>query len=213
MAANTQGVTTLSDQIKEVAAYANLSQRASTLLQRFFLKVASEEELKELDDWMHESNANDQLFDLLLDLNRDGTGAGTIRLLTTLAKKPKYKWVPGPGVKLILFFILGFLVLGTLEYLIWPPYPITVTTKEETKTFWMPDSSRVDLMPHSEFTYPSRFVIWREVRLTGSAVFKVQSDWIGALHIKSGENCIEIEYGLAKVLSDSSNLIIQQPHQ
>lgn len=211
MAANTQSVNTLGDRIKEVAAYANLSQRASTLLQRFFLKVATEEELKELDDWMHESNANDQLFDLLLDLNRDGTGAGTIRLLTKLSKKEKY-W-PGlePAVKIILSFVLGFLVLATLQYLIWPPQPITVTTKDEAKTFWIHDSTRVDLMPHSQITYMSRFPFSREAKLTGSAKFKVKSAAIGAFHVQSGETWIEIPYGTVTVMADSSNLVIQQP--
>ena len=80
---------TLNDQIEEVAQYANLTPEAAELLKRFFLKVTTDAENQQLDDWINECPANDQLFDLLLDLNRDGTGAATMYLLKTYTKKPK----------------------------------------------------------------------------------------------------------------------------
>ena len=98
---------TLNEQIKAVAEYANLTPRAAELLKRFFLKVTTDAENQELDDWINESPANDQFFDYLLDLNKDGTGAAYMYLLKTYTKKPKFKlkltfleWVVAIGVAL-----------------------------------------------------------------------------------------------------------------
>jgi hypothetical protein len=74
-------------QLKKVATYANISSHAVTLLHRFFLDIATGKDKKEIDNWMHESMANDRLFDLLLDVGHKKPGAYTMRVFRKLAKK------------------------------------------------------------------------------------------------------------------------------
>ncbi|WP_152616939.1 hypothetical protein [Flavihumibacter solisilvae] len=58
-----------------------------TILERFFLKIARDEEIKELDDWMHECLEHDQLFDLMIDENRDGSLSAIIPMLRKIANR------------------------------------------------------------------------------------------------------------------------------
>ena len=81
----------ISKELEQAAAVANLTQRAAHLLRNFFLNLATQEEKDELDIWMNASEANSYLFDLLLDTNREGTGAATMHLLVKMAKKEPRK--------------------------------------------------------------------------------------------------------------------------
>ncbi|ULQ51743.1 hypothetical protein [Flavihumibacter fluvii] len=79
--------TMLEQQIKEVPAYANITPRAVKLLHNFFVNIATDEEKNELDGWMHESNANDCLFDLLLEFDFKPTKIETIPMLRKLLSR------------------------------------------------------------------------------------------------------------------------------
>jgi ferric-dicitrate binding protein FerR (iron transport regulator) len=213
---------TLRQQIKEMAAEADLTPQAVTLLQNFFLDMATSEEKKALDEWLHASEANDQFFDLLLEINFEGTGAGTIHLLTKLAKKQPFK------ISRFWKIVIGIVVLFLLDHFIWPhpiswllsggkeirttPLQIKVQTGDQARTFWMPDSTRVELLPYSTFIYPEWFRFAHKVELKGSARFDVRAS-IRPLHVRSGEVWLEIPYGTVTILSDSGKLVVQQLKQ
>jgi hypothetical protein len=59
----------------------NLTPRAAELVQRFFLDVATQADKDELDEWMNESQANETLFDLMIEANKGGSGAASFHLL------------------------------------------------------------------------------------------------------------------------------------
>ncbi len=179
----------ISKELEQAATVANLTPRAAHLLRNFFLKLATQEEKDELDIWMNESEANSHLFDLLLDANIDGTGAGTMHLLIKKAKKEPRKRniifkILGWGVVAIIvltmidIFIPGRIVsrLTTndeLKQISWKK--ITVETGDQPKTIWLADSTRVDLMPHSSMYFPEDFYFYdRLVKLKGSAKFDVR---------------------------------------
>ncbi|KIC91319.1 FecR domain-containing protein [Flavihumibacter solisilvae] len=221
-------MSTLKEQIKEVAKHANLTPRAADLLGRFFLKVTTDEESQELDDWMHESPANDQLFDLMLEFNKDGTGAAYLRLLNKVTKKPKVKRRFGVG-SWILFILLGSFGIFWIETFI-PSRPLstlfmgsmetsfidlTAETGDTTKTVWLFDSTRIELLPHSKLEYPNDFPKKpRRVRLTGSAKFYVHKEkkplWVGTI---SGNLGLEIHEGVVTLLAEGGNITVQDKQQ
>lgn len=65
-------------QIREAVAYATITPQAIELLDKFFQDTATGPDKDELDEWLHISPANDQLFELLLLLNIKPAGPGTI---------------------------------------------------------------------------------------------------------------------------------------
>ena len=75
---------TREQQIQEVAAYATITPRALELLDKFFQEIATGEEKDEIDEWLHESGANDLLFDLLLESGDWGSKSETIHMLRKL---------------------------------------------------------------------------------------------------------------------------------
>jgi hypothetical protein len=74
----------LEQRIKDLAAYAKITPRAIELLFYVFVKVATDDEKNEVDDWMHECTANDRLFDVLLELDMKKDKTKTIHLLQDL---------------------------------------------------------------------------------------------------------------------------------
>jgi hypothetical protein len=140
-------MSTIKQRIETVAADADLNPQAAALLNNFFLNLASQAEKNALDLWLNEREANSELFDLLLDVNKDGTGAGTMALLTLLTKKTPRKMSRFSKISWLLILLILLVVL--VDYLI-PIHPInrwlygkehgdpnigavTVTTTDETK--------------------------------------------------------------------------------
>jgi len=70
--------------IQELAAYSTITPYAIELLDKFFQNKATAEERNELDQWLQESGAYNQLFDLLLELDFKHTPIATISLLRRL---------------------------------------------------------------------------------------------------------------------------------
>lgn len=64
--------------IREVAAYATITPQAIELLDKFFQDTATGPDKDEIDEWLHISPANDQLFELLVLLNIEPAEPGTI---------------------------------------------------------------------------------------------------------------------------------------
>ena len=79
------------EEMSAVAGYANLTPRAAELLQKFLLELASQQDKDELDEWLNESEANERLFDLLLEKTRGGVGAGILKFLMDHTKKEPVK--------------------------------------------------------------------------------------------------------------------------
>jgi ferric-dicitrate binding protein FerR (iron transport regulator) len=170
---------TIKQQLEYTASFADLTPRIASLLQRFFLDMATKDEELEIDEWMNASKGNESLFDLLVEVNRNGTGAGSMALLMKLAKrtprKPsrlkKYLWLAFWVILAILF--LDYFIPGhPLSRLFYGSKPAdrtltltTVTTTDSLKTIWLPDSTRVDLMPHSSASFPND-LSWQTRKLT-----------------------------------------------
>ena len=179
---------TLKQRIIDVGAYANVTPRAAELIQKFFLDLATQADKDELDAWMNESQANETMFDLMIEANKGGTGAAFISLLMKVTKKDPPK--PKSRVKKYIYRSLLVVVVVLLLDEIMPTHPLTrlmygpkgpnfvertVETGDETKIVYLPDSSRVELMPHSKIGFPNSF-FWspKRVELTGSAKFDVR---------------------------------------
>jgi hypothetical protein len=77
----------LEQQIQEVAAYATFTPRAIELLDNFLQDKATAEDRNEIDEWLHESAANDLMLDLLLQLDHRNPPGETISLLRSLVSK------------------------------------------------------------------------------------------------------------------------------
>jgi ferric-dicitrate binding protein FerR (iron transport regulator) len=153
------------------------------------LDVATQADKDELDEWMNESQANETLFDLMIEANKGGTGAASFHLLMKLVKKSPPKPMSRKK-KFMLSCLLVVVVVLLLDHFM-PSHPLsklvygpkgpnfverTVVTGDETKTVWLPDSSRVELLPHSKIGFPNDF-FWsrKRVELTGSAKFDVRA--------------------------------------
>ena len=74
-----------------MAAYATITPRAIELLDKFFQEIATGDEKNEIDEWLHESGANDLLFDLLLELGDWGSKSETIPMLRKLISQADTK--------------------------------------------------------------------------------------------------------------------------
>jgi ferric-dicitrate binding protein FerR (iron transport regulator) len=86
-----------------------------------------------------------------------------------------------------------------------------VASGDETKIVYLPDSTRVELMPHSKIGFPESF-FWSEkqVELTGSAKFDVHPYGDYPLNVRSGNIWVEIPSGSLTLLNDNGNLVVQQ---
>ncbi|ULQ51716.1 FecR domain-containing protein [Flavihumibacter fluvii] len=218
---------TLKQRIIDVGAYANVTPRAAELIQRFFLDLATQEEKDELDAWMNESQANETMFDLMIEANKGGTGPAFISVLMKVVKKAPPKPMSrrkkiilrSLGVALVVLLLDHFMPSHPLSRLVYGPkgpdfVERTVETGAETKTVWLPDSSRVELLPHSKLGYPADF-FWsqKRVELTGSAKFDVRASGDAPLRVRSGDVWVEIPFGTLTLLSDSGKLVVQQRTQ
>ncbi|ULQ52141.1 FecR domain-containing protein [Flavihumibacter fluvii] len=213
------------EQITEVAVHANLTPRASFLLQRFFLEVATQQEKDELDEWMNESEANERLFDLLIPASRGGVGAGFIKLLNDLVKKEPPK-KPGRFKKWMIRVAIGLLVVLLIDEII-PSHPLTrliygpdgrnfvtktVEAGDSTRVIWLlPESTRVELQPNSKLGWSDNMYWYdRKVQLWGSASFVIAPSENQQFKVKSGKMWIELPQGAFTILGDSAQPIVQQ---
>jgi ferric-dicitrate binding protein FerR (iron transport regulator) len=182
-------MTTINDQLKLAATHADLSPDAAQLLQDFFLKLATPQQKDQLDAWLNQSEANSHFFDLLLEVNREGTGASTLQVLNKYKRKPKRKvnWVK----RILLYPVYAFLLLSAVDAF-WPGGPfkqwlkgktfseinwtrITLSTQDQSKLIYLSDSTLVELSPNSTLIYPAEFdPLERVVTLKGSARFVVR---------------------------------------
>lgn len=182
-------MTTLKDQLKLAATQADLHPEAAQLLQDFFLKLATPQQKDALDVWLNEREANSHFFDLLLELNREGTGASTLQVLNQYKRKEKRKvnWIK----RILLYLLYAFLILSAVDaFLPTGPFKqwwrgksfseitwtrLTVSTQEQSKIIYLSDSSLVELLPHSTLIFPEELDRFqRHVILKGSARFEIR---------------------------------------
>ncbi len=78
---------TFEERIQELAAYTTITPHSIELLDKFFQHTATAEEKDELDEWLHESPANDQLFEHLLESDNWQTKSEIITLLRKLVSQ------------------------------------------------------------------------------------------------------------------------------
>lgn len=218
-------MSTLKEEIMAVAAYANTSPKATELLKKYFLDLATQADKDELDLWLQESAANEALFDLLLRLSPGGGGGGILKILIDITdkvpvKKSRWKWWANR-------IAIGIALLLLLDYLI-PSAPVTrllfgsdgidfVTTTVEAgdsvRVVWLyPESTRVELQPHAKLGY-SKNLYWyqRNVRLWGNARFDVAPSKEGPLRLHAGKMFLVYPEGSFTVAGDSLHPFIQQP--
>ena len=182
-------MTTINDQLKLAATNADLNPDAAQLLQDFFLKLATPQQKDQLDAWLNQSEANSHFFDLLLELNREGTGASTLQVLQQYKRKPEQKinWVK----RILLYLLYAFLILSAVDAFL-PTGPFkqmlkgkslaeitwtrtTLSTQDHSKTIYLSDSTLVELLPQSTLIYPEELnPRERLVILKGSARFIVR---------------------------------------
>ncbi|ULQ51718.1 hypothetical protein [Flavihumibacter fluvii] len=67
--------------------YATITPHSIELLDKFFQHTVTAEEMDELDEWLQESAANDQLFNLLLELDFKQTSIESIPMLSKLLSR------------------------------------------------------------------------------------------------------------------------------
>lgn len=192
---------TIKQQLEYTASFADLNPRIASLLQRFFLDMATNEEELELDEWMYASKGNEALFDYLVEVNRTGTGADAMTQLVKLAEKSTRKPFPLKKVlkiagwtALVILLLDYFIPVHPISRLIYGPNPkelalekTTISTGDAPKTVWLPDSSRVDLMPHATITYPNE-LSWdsRKLILIGDARVFLRASATTPFELKAG---------------------------
>lgn len=218
-------MSTLKEEIMAVAAYANTSPKATELLKKYFLDLATQADKDELDLWLQESAANEALFDLLLRLSPGGGGGGILKILIDITdkvpvKKSRWKWWANR-------IAIGIALLLLLDYLI-PSAPVTrllfgsdgidfatttVEAGDSVRVVWLyPESTRVELQPHAKLGY-SKNLYWyqRNVRLWGNARFDVAPSKEGPLRLHAGKMFLVYPEGSFTVAGDSLHPFIQQP--
>lgn len=197
---------TYKQRIKEAAAKADLTPRAVNLLNSFFMEHSTKEERDELDIWMNESEANSNFFDLMVEVNMNGVGISSLALMMKLAKRePRKKSKYRRYIYIGLLVLLGIVILDQVipshpvHKLIFGNNPpkhdllkVTVSTDGESKTMLLPDSSSVEILPHSSIRYQEDFY-WggRLVEVTGSAIFKVRKNNDLPFRVELGDAAVE----------------------
>lgn len=214
---------TFKQRIEEAAVSADLNPRISQILRDFFLKVATQADKDELDQWLNATEANSEFFDLLLEANNEGTNTATIALIIKHTKNParKKSWI-----KRILWGLLVFyLVLLLINHLL-PSHPMdetltgskfgeialgldSVSTGATGKTVWLFDSTRVELGPGSKIRYPNE-LSWhrRKIQVFGQATIYMRHKRFDEFLVVYGkiEERFNEDY---QVTCDSTKLIIQ----
>jgi len=212
------------EEMSAVAGYANLTPRAAELLQKFLLELASQQDKDELDEWLNESEANERLFDLLLEKTRGGVGAGILKFLMDHTKKEPVKkskikfWLNRIAIGIIIALVLDYIIpshpLSTLILGDEEPNFVTKTVEagDSVKVVWMyPDSTRIELQPHSKLGY-SKNLYWydRKVQLWGTAKFFVTPSKDGWFKVKYGKLWVELPKGSFTLVGDSAHPIVQE---
>jgi len=214
---------TLKQRLEEAAVAADLNPRVSQILRDFFLKLATQSDKDELDQWLNATDANSEFFDLLLEANNEGTNTATIALIIKYTKKParKKSWF-----KRILWGLLVFsLVMFLLNHLL-PSHPMdnflsntkfgettlgldSVSTGATGKTVWLADSTRVDLAPNSKIRYPNE-LSWhrRKVQVFGQATLYIRPKKFDSFLVVYGDIQQHFNSNL-RITCDSAKLILQ----
>ena len=217
---------TFKQRMEEAAASADLNPRISQILRDFFLKLATQSDKDELDQWLNATDANSEFFDLLLEANNEGTNTATIALIIKHTKNParKKNWL-----KRILWGLLVFsLVILLINHLL-PSHPMddtllgakfgettlgldSVSTGVTGKTVWMFDSTRVDLGPNSKIRYPEE-LSWhrRKIQVFGQATIYMRRKKFDDFLVVYGkiEERFNKDY---RITCDSTKLNIQPLH-
>lgn len=218
-------MSSLTEEIKAVAAYANTGPKAIELLQKYFLEVATKQDKDELDEWIEESEANERLFDLMLMVNPNGMGSGVMKMLYEIAdkvpeKKSRWKWWRNRiAIAIVMLLFLDYVIpsrpltrlffgKGGIDFV-----STTVEAGDSVRVVWMyPESTRVVLQPHAKIGY-SKNLYWHErnMRLWGNARFDVAPSKEGPLKLRAGSMFIELPEGSFTIAGDSVHPIIQKP--
>ena len=194
-------------EITAVAAYANLSPETAELLLRYLLEVATQQEKDAVHKWQDERIANEQLFDLLLLNSRDGVCDANIKFLQNLTRKEPIKrsrlkmWLG--SIALVLFIVFGYFIFLYLQRkqvnaYVGPEFVTEIIyAGDATKVVWLdPDSTRVELQPHSKLGYSKdTYSLERKVQVWGSASFDIAPSKAGLFKVKSGALWISLPQG------------------
>jgi ferric-dicitrate binding protein FerR (iron transport regulator) len=212
--------------VKQAATYADLTPQIAVQLKNMFLHLEDENKPNDIDEWMHASTANENLFDLLCVVNREGTGAPYMEMLVRMAKKranPLYQYR-----KTVLVGLIVILIILVLDFII-PAHPLsrlvygdhpadrtldqtTVTTAAEGRTIWLDDSTRIDLGPHSMARYPNE-LSWstRKLKITGTATVTVRGSVDQPFRLVAGEYKFET-YKDAVIRYENDKLTVEALH-
>ena len=82
----TNAMSVLTKRIERVAAKADLNQKSVKWLLAFFIGVESQEDVDNLDLWLHERKANDKFFDLMLKIDKDRLGTAPVATIHNLIR-------------------------------------------------------------------------------------------------------------------------------
>lgn len=212
--------------VKQAAAYADLTPRIAFQLKNLFLHLVDQDTPNDIDDWMHASTANENLFDLLCVVNREGTGAPYMEMLVRMAKRRAnplyiYRQALLIGVLAILFILLLDFIIPShpLSRMVYGANPAdrmldltTVTTTTESQTFWLADSTKIELQPHSMVRYPNE-LSWsnRMVKIAGSAIITVRGLIDKPFQVEAGDYKIKI-YRDAMIRYENDKLTVEALH-
>lgn len=215
-----------SEKIKQAATYANLTPQIAGRLRDFFLHTGDKNGEREIDEWMNASPANEHLFDILVEVNREGIGAPQLEMLVKIAKRKTSPWPRiWRGVKFGLLVLVAILLL---DYFI-PTHPLsrlvygvdpadrdldqtTITTAEASRTIWLADSTKIELQPHSMARYPNE-LSWstRKLKIAGNVLVTVRGSLETPFRLEAGEFKIET-YKDALIRYENDKLTLEALH-
>ncbi|RKR05736.1 FecR family protein [Flavobacterium sp. 90] len=96
------------------------------------------------------------------------------------AKKPKFKiWRYAAAAAVLVFALIGtglYFNRDSVTQNVFIASNVIENTTSKIKTVFLPDSSRVELSPHSKLTYANNFETNRKIEIEGEGYFKVQKD-------------------------------------
>lgn len=212
--------------VKQAAAYADLTPQIAIQLKNLFLRLVDQDTPNDIDDWMHASTANENLFDLLCVVNREGTGAPYMEMLVRIAKRRAnplyiYRQALLVGVLAILFILLldYFIPSHPISRLVYGAHPADrtldqnmVSTDTESRTIWLADSTKIELQPHSMARYPND-LSWstRKVKIIGSAIITVRGSFDEPFQLVAGEYKFET-YKDVVIRYENNKLTVEALH-
>jgi transmembrane sensor len=96
------------------------------------------------------------------------------------SKKPKFKiWRYAAAAAILVFALIGtgiYFNRGSVEQNTILASNVIENTTTKIKTVFLPDSSKVELSPHSKLTYANNFETNRKIEIEGEGYFKVKKD-------------------------------------